>query len=149
MPSQAASRDVPRFVKWAMIICALAIGAGYAFGPQSWYSASTFDVLRSVTWFPISAWGWVFMTAGFLMISTRMFGHALAMVAWSTWGMGVLAATLDGHITTWGSAVWPFFFVAMNAYEVFRWGQKQLGMVRREHISSFWGARRRSREERR
>jgi hypothetical protein len=130
MPSQAAQRTFPPFVRWALIVTAVVIGAGYALGPDSWHSSSSFDVLKSISWFPIRAWGFCFMFAGVLMSATKLAGYALAVVLWSTWGMGLLITAFDGNLQAWGGAIWPFFFAAVCGYEVYRWGQYELVRLR-------------------
>lgn len=126
MPSDAAQRTFPPFIRWTLITNALIIGAGYAFGPEVWYSSTSFDVLKGIPWFPIPAWGFSFMFAGMLMMGTKLVGYALSLVLWSTWGLGLMVTAVDGHLQGWGAAVWPFFGAAVCAYEVNRWGQRRL-----------------------
>ena len=125
MPSQAARRTFPPFIRVSLIVTAIILGAGYALGPDSWHSSSDFVVLESISWFPIRAWGFCFMFAGLLMTVTRLWGYGLAVVLWTTWGLGLLVTALTDQLSGWGSAVWPFFFAAVCGYEVYRWGQHE------------------------
>jgi hypothetical protein len=130
MASDVATRDVPRFIRWSMITTAAGLGAGYAFGPAAWSSSPSFVLLKSISWFPIQAWGFSFLCAAILMAATRLAGYALAVVLWSTWGLCLWATALNGQLAGAGGLVWPFFFVAIAGYEVYRWGQKQLVRAR-------------------
>lgn len=138
MPSPPVhARDVPVFVRMALITTALLLGGGYAFGPDSLSSSPSFDVLKSVPWFPIRAWGLCFLFAGVLMGATKLVGYAFAVVLWGTWGMGQVLALSDGKLVSWGLAVYPFFYVAIAGYEVYRWGQKHLMQVRAQQQSGY------------
>lgn len=132
MPSDAVVRTFPPFIRWALITTAITIGAGYAFGPVSFYSATSFDILKSISWFPISAWGFTFMFAGMLMASTRLVGYAIGVLAWGTWGFGLMVAAFNGLLTGWGGVVYPMFMVAICGYEVYRWGQRHLIQIRQQ-----------------
>lgn len=138
MPSPPVHvRDVPVFVRGSLIITAMMIGAGYAFGPDSLYSSTSFDVLKSVSWFPIKAWGICFLFAGVLMGTTNLVGYAFTVMLWGTWGMGLLLAAFEGKLAGWGGAIYPFFFAAIAGYEVYRWGQKHLMQVRARQQTGF------------
>jgi hypothetical protein len=128
MTSSAAVRDVPRFIKWAMIVCAFWLGGGYAFGPPDQYASPTFDLLKSVM--PIPVWGAIFLFVGMVMIVTRWIGNALAVVAWGTWGLVLFLYAMEHHMAGWGGVGWSGFFVASNAYEVYRGGQVLLLKLR-------------------
>jgi hypothetical protein len=138
MPSPPVhARDVPVFVRGALITTAILIGIGYTFGPASFSSSPSFDVLKSFSWFPIQAWGLCFMLAGVLMGTTRLVGYAFAVMLWGTWGMGLVLAAFEGKLSGWGGAVYPFFYVAIAGYEVYRWGQKHLMQVRTRQQTGF------------
>lgn len=128
MATDVAVRNVPPFIRWTMIVTAIALGAGYLFGPDQFSSAPGLVYAKSLM--PIQAWGAVFMLAGMLMIPTRLTGHSLAVVAWGTWGASIWVAYFHGLGTAWGGFVWPVTFVAFNGYEVFRWGQKRVERLR-------------------
>jgi hypothetical protein len=108
----------------------IVLGAGYTFGPSWFYSSTSFDVLKSISWFPIPAWGTAFMLVGFLIFTTRILGYMLGMLVWSTWWLGLVATALDEKLSGWGGAVYPLFFAALCAYEVARWGQLKLVQYR-------------------
>lgn len=137
MPSHAADRDAPPFIRWTLITFAIALGCVYAFGPDVWSSSRSLTVLKSISWFPIRAWGFVFIFAGMLMLVTKLWGHALAMIVWGTWWMGLVATAFTGDLTGGGGLVWPLLFLAINGYEVYRWGQKRMLKVRKSHRTSF------------
>jgi hypothetical protein len=127
--TDVAVRNVPPFIKWMMVVTALTIGIGYLVSPDS---ASNAPVLTyAQTLFPVQVWGALFMTSGILIVSTRLIGHGLAIVLWGTWGASIWIAYAAGLGTAWDDVVWPMTFVALNGYEVFRWGQKQLADFRR------------------
>lgn len=123
MATDVTVRNIPPFIRWVMITTALAIGAGYLFGPDSLSSNTSFTYAKSLM--PIEFWGALFMIAGILMIITRLVGHGLGVIFWGTWSFALMVAYADGLGTSWGGLMYPIGFAATNGYEVFRWGQKR------------------------
>jgi hypothetical protein len=133
--TDAALRTFPPFIRWALVATALTVGAGYAIGPPSLYSSTSFDILKGITWFPIPAWGIAFMACGFLMSTTKLIGYALGVMTWGTWGLGLALAGFEGKLAGWGGPIYSLFIVAICGYEVFRWGQRHLIEIRDSNSS--------------
>jgi hypothetical protein len=130
MASDAVVRTFPPFIRWSLISTTVVVGAGYAFGPPSFSSATSFDALKSIPWLPFPFWGFAFMFCGIMMASTRLVGYGLGVMIWGVWGSALLLAALDGKLSGWGGLIHPFFMVAICGYEVFRWGQLRLARAR-------------------
>jgi hypothetical protein len=128
--TDAAVRTFPTFIRWTLIIAAVSLGAGYAIGPEVWYSSPSFTVLKGIGWFPVPAWGLLFMVCGFLMGFTKLAGYALGVITWGTWWLALVIAAFEGHLAGWGGCIYPGFMVAICGYEVFRWGQRNLIKIR-------------------
>jgi hypothetical protein len=145
MPSLPKSYAMPVPVKWFSVALGTILGAGYAFGPEQVSSAPIFLTAKEL--FPIQVWGILFMFCGVLLAFTQFYGYVVSAMVWSLWGSLLLIGAFDGNLQSWGSIVWPFYFAAVNFMHVYRWGMERKALVRREGISSYLYARRRSREE--
>lgn len=123
MASQAGTREVPPFVRASLIGFNVTIGLIYLLGPPEWSSSTSLNVAKSL--FHISTWGSGFIVAGMLILSTRLWGYALAMFAWLCWWLCLVESAIEGQLTGGGGLVWPLFYLAINGYEVFRWGKRR------------------------
>lgn len=145
MPRVQHDYEMPTVIKWLSTVLALALGAGYAFGPDSVSSAPIFEFAKALM--PIQLWGIVFMGCGFLLASTRFLGYAACGTTWLLWEIFLVLGAANGNLQSWGSVIWPVFFVGINFMHIIQWGQTRKALVRSENITEYWAARRRSREE--
>lgn len=117
---------MPAIVRWLSAILAVSLGAGYAFGPSAIGNAEVFKYARELM--PVSAWGFLFIVCGSLLIiprSQKIVGHATCAILWTLWAIFLLLGSVDagGGLAAWGAFIWPSYFAAINYMHVWLWGR--------------------------
>lgn len=125
------------YIRWSCGLTAIALGAGYFFGPASFYSSDIFFYVKA-TGIPVPIWGLVFIIAGLIIIVHKgLVGYALAMVSILIWTTCLWLTVTNGKAVSWGSLIFPLFYVSIIGYIVREKGKRITKLTRDEKIDSF------------
>ncbi|ANZ35263.1 hypothetical protein BBK82_03410 [Lentzea guizhouensis] len=113
--------------RYILAVHALVLGLGYLLGPPQWYSGGTFSVVRSLG-VPISVWGVAFLIVGLLLLARKhTAGHAMGVLVFVFWGLGLAASLKSGQLSGWGSPIHNLLLAApLHALGLWRRAQSRV-----------------------
>lgn len=107
-----------------LILDALLIGAGYAFGPENWHSSPTLAVIESfgLPWLLIGA---AYIAGAVLLASSRsdrqaIGGHGFLALLYLIWGLGNMASLLTGQLDVWGNPIHVLAIASVHLIALWR-----------------------------
>lgn len=111
-------------VRAILVVDALVTGSGFAFGPPSWTSSSTLDLIRQLP-LPFPVWGALFLFGGVLLASGRRLvphfgGHGVLALLYFVWGLATLSTAFTGSLNAWGGPWHVLALAGLHFYGLYR-----------------------------
>lgn len=115
----------PKIMGCSAIYC----GLGYTFGPESWYSTPSLELVRRFV-VPIPVWGVVMLVAGLLILIPKWqpVGHFIAALLWIFWFFCIFATAVSSLLAEifgfsglpaiggWGAPAYVLIYASAHAY---------------------------------